>query len=257
VGIDPDALAAEVPGLYRMARALARDPDRASDLVQDTVERALRRREQFRGDGPLGAWLRRILHHLAVDQGRRSRFELVVEDVEARWRADEYTIDAAVVVERALQREEIEDALARLPFHYRAALVLHDMEGWTVREIADAADIGLPAAKQRLRRGRMMMVDALADGAARRVLLEGVPMRCWEARQHVSDYLDGVLDRDVARTVEAHLERCPTCPPLYAGLVETHAGLSRARDPDSVVPPALQERIAAALADESHGSDGG
>ena len=255
MGIDPDALTAEVPGLYRMARALVRDPDRAADLVQDTVERALRRSEQYRGEGALGAWLRRILHHLAVDQGRRSRFELVVEDVEERWHADEYTIDAAVVVERALQREEIEDALTRLPFHYRAAVVLHDMEGWTVKEIADAAEIGLPAAKQRLRRGRMMMVDALAEGAARRELLQGVPMRCWDARQHVSDYLDGSLDADIARTVEAHLERCPTCPPLYAGLVGAHEGLTGARDPDSVVPPALQVRLASVLT-ESHRPDG-
>ena len=123
-----------------------------------------------------------------------------------------------------------------------------------MREIADAADIGLPAAKQRLRRGRMMMVDALADGAARRMLLQGVPMRCWDARQHVSDYLDGALDADVARAVEAHLERCPTCPPLYAGLVGAHEGLVGARDPDSVVPPALQARLAVVLT-ESHGPD--
>lgn len=247
MGIDPDGLATEVPGLYRMARALARDPDRAADLVQDTVERALQRSDQYRGDGPLGAWLRRILHHLAVDQGRRSRFELLVDEVEERWHDDAFTVDASVVVERAQQREELEDALARLPFHYRAAVVLHDVEGWTVREIADAAEIGLPAAKQRLRRGRMMMVDALAEGEARRGLLQGVPMRCWDARQHVSDYLDGVLEPSVARTVEAHLERCPTCPPLYAGLVGVRTGLGDARDPDSVIPPVLQERLAGLL----------
>ena len=98
----------------------------------------------------------------------------------------------------------------------------------------------------------MMMVDALAEGAARRELLQGVPMRCWDARQHVSDYLDGVLDADTARTVEAHLERCPTCPPLYAGLVGMHEGLVGARDPDSVIPAALAHRIADLLVGESH-----
>ena len=68
-------------------------------------------------------------------------------------------------------------------------------------------------------------------------------MRCWDARQHVSDYLDGVLDADIVDLVEAHLARCPTCPPLYAALVDTQARVGSLRDPDSVIPPDLNERI--------------
>ncbi|MCU0270756.1 MAG: sigma-70 family RNA polymerase sigma factor [Acidimicrobiales bacterium] len=246
-GLDPDALAAETPALLRMATALTRDPHRAADLVQDTIVRALERSDQYRGDAPLGAWLRRILHNLAVDRGRRSQRELLVEDVEERWRDDAYSVDAATVVERAHDREEVEDALAHLPFHYRSTVVLHDLEGWPVREIAAMADIGLPAAKQRLRRGRMMLVTALAEGRERRALLEGVPMRCWDARRHVSDYLDGALDTETASFVEAHLEHCPTCPPLYAALVGLQDGLGGLRDPDTVVSPTLQARISAEL----------
>lgn len=70
-------------------------------------------------------------------------------------------------------------------------------------------------------------------------------MRCWDARQHVSDYLDGTLDADTARTVEAHLERCPTCPPLYAALVGTRAAVGALRDADAVVPPHLAARLLA------------
>ena len=68
-------------------------------------------------------------------------------------------------------------------------------------------------------------------------------MRCWDARQHVSEYLDGTLDADIARTVEAHLERCPTCPPLYAALVGVHDAVGALRDTDSVVPPSVAERL--------------
>ena len=113
-----------------------------------------------------------------------------------------------------------------------------------MQEIADLDEIGLPAAKQRLRRGRMALVSALATGAERRHALKGVPMRCWDARQHVSDYLDGTLDTDTARTVEAHLERCPTCPPLYAALVGVHDAVGKLRDTDSVIPPPVAERLA-------------
>ncbi len=247
-GVDRTALAAERDGLYRFAVALTRDPDLAGDLVQDTMVRAIERGHQYRGDAPLGAWLRRILRNLAVDRARRAAHELVVEEVEDDWRRDEYTVDPAVVAARSSELAELEDALVRIPFVYRTAVLLHDVEGWTVREIAELEEIGLPAAKQRLRRGRMALVSALAAGDERRRLTEGVPMRCWDARRHVSDYLDGTLDHSIVRSVEQHLGDCPTCPPLYASLVEVRDRMPGLRDPDSVVPPDLAERIEQVLA---------
>lgn len=69
-------------------------------------------------------------------------------------------------------------------------------------------------------------------------------MRCWDARRLISDYLDGDLPEVEVRRVEAHLGRCPTCPPLYAALVGVHAEMGRLRDPDTVVPGELARRIA-------------
>jgi RNA polymerase sigma-70 factor, ECF subfamily len=239
---------AEAAGLYRFARALTRDADLADDLVQETLVRALERGGTFRGESSLATWLHRILHNLAIDRARRSVREVPVETVEQRWSDDAYTVDAAAVVERAETRAELEDALVRLPFIYRAAVLLHDVEGWTVAEIAVRLGIELPAAKQRLRRGRMMLVTALAGGDERRHVLEDVPLRCWDARRHVSDLLDGDLPEERRALVERHLETCPTCPPLYAALVGTRAPLRALADPDTVVPPALAARIADVLA---------
>jgi len=239
----PDDLVDEIPTLYHFARVLVRDEHLAADLTQDTLMRAIERSHQYSGHAPLGAWLKRILRNLATDRARRSAHEILVDEVEASWRDDEYTVDPASVVANASTREELDDALARLPFILRSTVLLHDTEGWTVREIADLEQIGLPAAKQRLRRGRMALVCALAAGAARRHALKGVPMRCWDARQHVSEYLDGRLDVDTARMVEAHLERCPTCPPLYAALVGVHDAVGALRDTDSVVPPVVARRL--------------
>ena len=259
------ALPAELPGLLRFARTLTRDGDRAQDLVQETAVRALERAESYRGDAPLGSWLRRILHNLAVDRGRRDHeipAEDIAEQVEQRWRADDYTVDAAEVIARAETRADLEDALIHLPVIYRSAVLLHDAEGMTMARIADLQGVGLPAAKQRLRRGRMMLVSALAEGHERRAALAGVPLRCWDARQRVSDYLDGVLPLAEAGVLEKHLESCPTCPPLYVSLVSARdalGGLGRdartrdprtrdprtrdPRDPDTVVPPDLAARL--------------
>lgn len=240
-------VASEGPGLYRFALSLVRDADTAEELVQDTFVRAFEKRGGFRGESGAATWLHRILHNLAVDRARRAGREISVEDVDERWRDDAYSVDAALVVERAQTREELEDALVRLPFIYRSAVLLHDVEGWTVAEIAERVGIDLPAAKQRLRRGRMMLVTALAAGGERREALTDVPLRCWDARRDVSDYLDGELDDARRRLVERHLATCPTCPPLYAALVGVKAELGGLRDRDSVITPALAERIGRAV----------
>jgi RNA polymerase sigma-70 factor (ECF subfamily) len=246
-----ERLASEHADLYRFALSLTRDPDLAADLAQDTIVKALEKADQYRGGAPLGAWLRRILHNLAIDRGRRAAKEILVEQVEEQWHDDGYTVDPVVVAERTASREELEDALVRVPFIYRTAVILHDVEGWTSSQVADVQGIGLSAAKQRLRRGRMALVTALAEGHERRKRLEGVPMRCWDARKHISEYLDGALDEPTAHLVEAHLETCPTCPPLYASLVDAQTRLSSLRDPDSVVPPDVVERIHSLLGTEA------
>lgn len=92
-----------------------------------------------------------------------------------------------------------------------------------------------------------MLVSALARGAERRAALDGVPLSCWDARCEVSDYLDDDLPLERRVALERHIQACPTCPPLYAALVGVKAELGGLRDPDSVVPPGLAERITKAL----------
>lgn len=240
--------------LYRFARSLTRSEQAAEDLVQQSYLRAWERREQFAG-GSLLAWLRRILANLVIDEARHRHQETTLADealadaVDAQWRDAAYSVDPAVVTERAQVRAEVEDALIRLPYTARAVLVLHDEQGWTLAEVAEVLEISLPAAKQRLRRGRMMLVSALATGAERRRATSGVPMSCWDARREVSDYLDGGLDPQTRQHLEAHLQGCATCPPLYAALVGVRTSLGGQRDPDSVIPPALAARVLATLAD--------
>lgn len=72
-------------------------------------------------------------------------------------------------------------------------------------------------------------------------------MRCWDARVHISDYLDGTLDTATTDLVESHLAVCPTCPPLYAALVEAHGQLDTLRDPDTVIPPDVTAKIRAVV----------
>jgi RNA polymerase sigma-70 factor, ECF subfamily len=237
------ALVAELPRLVRLASRLVRDPDQAEDCAQETMIGAWRRRDQLRDRAALGGWLRRSLVNRIIDRSRARHDELDIDAVEADWRDDRYSVAPDRVLERAELRDELEDALARLPVIYRVPVVLHDVLGWTGVEIATAMAAGLPATKQRLRRGRMMLVSALAEDDERRQASLAQPLRCWRARRHVSAYLDGELDTPTRTAVEAHLETCPTCPPLYASLVGVRATLGGLRDPDTVVETAIAARI--------------
>ncbi len=242
-----EILLAELPWLVRLATRLTRDVDQAEDCAQETLVAAWRRYDQLRDPAALRGWLRRTLVNRIIDRSRAHHAELDIGAVELDWADDAWTVAPERVLERAELRDDLEDALARLPVILRVPVVLHDALGWTGPEIADTLGIGLPAAKQRLRRGRMTLVSALAEDDARRRASLAQPLRCWRARRHVSAYLDGELDRSTAAAVETHLASCPTCPPLYAALVGVRARLEGLRDPDTVIEDAVSERIRARL----------
>lgn len=240
-------LVAELPGLVALARSLVRDPDEAADLAQDALVIAWRRRGQLRDPAALRGWLRRILVNRVVDAARRRHPSLDSESVEAEWRDERFTVDPELVLERAEVRDELEDALGRLPVIYRVPVVLHDALGWPVAEVASALGVGEAAVKQRLRRGRMMLVSALAADDAKRRASLAQPLRCWQARRAVSSYLDGELSPAAAAALEEHLRSCPTCPPPYAALAGVRTTLGGLRDPDTVVDEVTAARIAARL----------
>lgn len=251
--VDPfaDSLVGELPRLVRLATRLVRDAAQAEDCAQETIVGAWRRRDQLRDPAALSAWLRRSLVNRIIDRARVHRDELDIDAVEADWRDDRYSVAPERVLERAELRDELEDALSRLPVIYRVPVVLHDVVGWTAAEIAKAMEASRSATKQRIRRGRMTLVSALADGNERRQASLAQPLRCWRARRHVSAYLDDELDPGTRSAVESHLETCPTCPPLYAGLVGVTASLGGLRDPDTVVEGEIAARIREHLAEQT------
>ena len=244
------AVTEEIPALYRYALTLVGDPQSAEWLVGDTISKAWERSDTFRSESGLNTWLHRILHNLAVDNARKMAREISVEEVEDKWRDGGFSVDPEQVVEMADDREELRDSSLRLPFAYRSVLLLHDVEGWKITEIAASLEISLPAAKQRLRRGRMMLVSALSEGAARKAVGSGMSLSCWQARSMVSDYLDGEISGTTRESqLVDHLSNCVTCPPLYTALVGVKASLSGMRDPDTVISPDVIKRIRRATND--------
>jgi RNA polymerase sigma-70 factor, ECF subfamily len=142
-----------IPGLRRFARALLRgDRERADDLVQDSLERALSRWHLRRAESGVRGWLYTILYNRFLnDLGRRKRFggydplTEVGEDELPGVEGGQHS---------ALEHRDFLRAFAKLPEEQRAVLLLIGVEDFSYDEAARALGIPIGTVMSRLSRGR-------------------------------------------------------------------------------------------------------
>ncbi|MEO8366647.1 MAG: sigma-70 family RNA polymerase sigma factor [Pseudoxanthomonas sp.] len=146
---DDERLLALLPRLGRFARSLAGDAASADDLVQATLERALRRWDTRREDDALQAWLFSILYRQFIDERRRAaRWQRVV----ALFGPQQATTSPSA--ERVHEGRALLSAFAQLPAEQRALLMLITVEGFSYREAADALGLPIGTVMSRLSRAR-------------------------------------------------------------------------------------------------------
>jgi len=157
-----------VERVWRLAYRMTGETALAEDAVQDTFVRAFDRLRDFRGDGSFEGWLHRITTTVVLGHLRRRRR-----------RRDHETghEDVAVLPEPAPQpdfdlRRRIDRAVAELDTNHRLVFVMHDLEGYTHQEIADAMGTPVGTAKARLSRARARLRDLLTGGPGRLAVAE-------------------------------------------------------------------------------------
>lgn len=159
------AILGEIPRLRRYARALLRDRDSADDLVQDCLERALLKLDNWQAGESPRRWLFAIMHNLFIDRVRRDgrRGEAAMLPLEAGEAL-------AVPAEQAanLASREIVDALQTIGPERRAALVLVAIEGFSYAEAAGVLGIPAGTLMSRIARGREELRAILDDTSRRR-----------------------------------------------------------------------------------------
>jgi RNA polymerase sigma-70 factor (ECF subfamily) len=140
--------------LVRRAGSLV-GPSDAEDVVQDAFERALRARS-VRSDGDPRPWLNRITRNVAYDRLRARNRAAVLAPAEPE---DVESAEGAVV--RRESAVELGNVLQALSPALRRTIVLHDLEGYTNREIAALDGVAYQTVRTRLFRARRAMRDAL------------------------------------------------------------------------------------------------
>lgn len=154
--MDSHAILAEIPRLRRYARALLGDRAAADDLVQDTLERAWSRIDQWRVGSDLRAWLFGIMHNLRVDQLRRP--PPPTRPVEE----GDCDLPTRPTQTDGLELKDLESALNQLPDEQREVVLLVALEDMAYADIA--AMLGIPAGTvmSRLARGRERLRQIMA-----------------------------------------------------------------------------------------------
>jgi RNA polymerase sigma-70 factor, ECF subfamily len=141
--------------LWGVAMRMLDHPDDAADAVQEALIAALRRAHTYRGEASVSTWLCRIAVNVCIDRIRRDRTRPTVawgdRDLPAR------TDPTGELVTRMA----VDDALAALPVEQRVAVVLVDVQGWPVAEVAQLEGVPVGTVKSRCARARIRLAELL------------------------------------------------------------------------------------------------
>jgi RNA polymerase sigma-70 factor (ECF subfamily) len=154
--------------LWAVALRTMGNPHDAADGLQDGMVAAFRRAGSFRGDAQVTTWLHRVVVNACLDRIRAAKVrhaEPLPDDLDDRrdrgsaaTSTPEDPAEDAIAGER---RQQVLAALAELPAEQRAALVLVDMEGYSVAEAAAILDCATGTVKSRCSRGRTRLAGLL------------------------------------------------------------------------------------------------
>lgn len=181
-----DAFAGEAVGhldaLYAVACKLTRNPAEAEDLVQDTLLKAMRAKDQFHAGTNLKAWLFRILTNTFINKYRRGGLERsVLEGPDADPLVDGWVSAATMRQLRDPEQAalmpivegEVQRALDALPADFKIAVILSDVEEFSYEEIAQIMGCPIGTVMSRLHRGRKLLQRSLYNHALALGIVKG------------------------------------------------------------------------------------
>lgn len=149
---------------YNFAYRLAGNEPDARDLVQEAFARALEHAGSYDPARAFDSWLLRILHNVFLDGVRRLAHRRTVSldapaPVEDSSWEDILPEDALSTADELVRRESVDMvqlALERLPPHYKAAVVLCDIEGLSYDDMSRIMDVPVGTVRSRIHQGRLL-----------------------------------------------------------------------------------------------------
>lgn len=143
--------------IFRTALKILKEEQSAEDALQETALNVYRAVRHFRGDSRMGTWINRITVNVCLEMIRKNKKhrQCTEEDISERVTLpDEHSPNPFDALRQAELRDRISKALARLSKKHTIVVEMHDLEGYTIREIAEILKISEGTIKSRLFYGR-------------------------------------------------------------------------------------------------------
>lgn len=158
--------------LYRTALSLTRQPEDASDVVQETFLRAYRTFDNFRAGTNARSWLFTILYSVFTNRRKKARREeanVAIDELEAKyWQFATYAGPPPDEVGlEHVKSAEVEAALTALPETFRSAVLMVDVNELSYDEAAAVLECPVGTLRSRLFRARRLLSASLIDYARR------------------------------------------------------------------------------------------
>jgi RNA polymerase sigma-70 factor, ECF subfamily len=157
--------------IYRHLRKMVRDEEEAADLLQDTFLNAYKGLGGFSGDSSFSTWLFRIATNNALMFLRKTKPDSTEYDDEIRINdshhmpvvSPEFASTPLEILLSYEGKRKIEDAIDNLPLIYRSVVMLRDVEGFSLQEVAGIMETSVAAVKSRLHRARNTIRKELSE----------------------------------------------------------------------------------------------
>jgi RNA polymerase sigma-70 factor (ECF subfamily) len=231
---------------------MCRDPEDASDVLQDTLLAMARSVRDFRGSSSISTWLFSIARSFCIKKKRRSKFAPEPErsletgaPLETAQLADPGRGPDEVLAGKEVQ-QALEEAIGALDPMYREVLLLRDVEGLSAAEVAEVLGVSVQAVKSRLHRARLSVRAQVAPRLGIAPEPGAAPSgACPDVLHLFSQHLEEEISADLCAEMERHLEACGRCRETCESLKRTLA-LCR-MSPSAPVPPAVQDSVRRAV----------
>lgn len=139
--------------LFRICLRYAKDRPEAEDMLQDGFVKIMADIHQYRGEGALGGWMRRVMVNTALQHIRKqNRQGYTVEITEI---ADTYQADEVILSD--LRAKALTQLIQKLPPGYRAVFNMYVIEGFSHKEIAEQMEVTESTSKSQLSKAKAML----------------------------------------------------------------------------------------------------
>lgn len=148
-----------IPRLRRFARVLAGNMADADDVVQATLEKAMRNSDQWQEDTRLDRWVFAIARNVWIDNRRLAANRNTHDDISEM--LDLSGDDGTTLVEHRSMQHAVREAIAQLPEEQRVLVGIVILEGFSYREAAETLDVPIGTVMSRLSRAKAALAESL------------------------------------------------------------------------------------------------